>query len=100
MHFADVRQRAATVASAFAYTTSGWLLGLVWFTVLVVLLGVAVGLAVLLVGLPLLALTLALARLGADAERARAALVLGEPIARPPRARGDRLLAHWAARLR
>jgi signal transduction histidine kinase len=100
MSFTDLGGPVQTAGRAFVYVTSGWLLGLVWFTALGVLLGLSIGLAILVIGLPVLALTLTLVRWGADAERARAALVLAKPIARPPRAGDGKLVARWRARLR
>ncbi len=86
----------------FVYVASGLPLGVVWLTVLVTLLCVGICLALITVGIPILAVSLLLWRWGADTERERAALVLGAPIARPRRAdpRGDRLLDRWAARVR
>lgn len=64
-------------------------LGLLWMVVLIVLISLGIGLAVLVVGLPLLLFTFELSRWGANTERARAALVLPAPIARPPRPRSE-----------
>ena len=52
-------------------------------------------------GIPILAVTLLLWRWGVDTERARAALVLEAPIARPARrvAVSGRLVDRWKARL-
>jgi signal transduction histidine kinase len=88
--------------SDFLYVATGLPLGIAWLTLLVTLLAVGVGTAIVMVGIPILALTLLLWRWGADTERERAALVLGAPIARPPRpaAASGRVLARWAARLR
>jgi signal transduction histidine kinase len=75
-------------------------LGLVWFIVLVTALAVGIGTAVALVGIPVLAGTVLLWRWGARTERERAALVLGTPIARPPRPRASGgALARWRAGL-
>src|SRR5918997_1046183 len=71
------------------YLASGAALGLAWFIVLVTLLAVGISLVLITVGIPILAVTLVLVRLGANAERERAALVLGAPIARPRRRRAD-----------
>jgi signal transduction histidine kinase len=100
MSFGGIDGSVRTAGRSFVYVTSGWFLGVVWFAALAVLLGLSIGLAILVVGLPLLALTLTIVRWGADAERARAALVLPEPIARPPRADDGKLLERWRIRLR
>ena len=73
-------------------------LGLAWIIVLVVMFAIGAALTVVIVGIPLLVLTLELARLGARTERARAALVLGGPIAQPARVRrpGGVLRRLWA----
>jgi signal transduction histidine kinase len=85
----------------FVYVATGLPLGIFWLTLLVTLLAVGVSLALITVGLPILALALLLARWGANAERERAALVLDGPIARPrPQARADGRLARWVAPLR
>ena len=73
--------------SDFVYVSAGLPLGLTWFICLNVMLAVGVSLAIVTVGIPLLALTMFLWRWGADTERQRAALVLGAPIARPRRAK-------------
>jgi signal transduction histidine kinase len=75
--------RLAREWSAFAYVASGWLIGLVCSIVLLTGLVLGVGLSILGVGIPIFFLTLALARLGARGERARAALVLDAPIRSP-----------------
>ena len=67
----------------FVYVASGLPLGVAWLTVLVTLLCVGICLALITVGIPILAVSLLLWRWGADTERERAALVLGAPIARP-----------------
>jgi signal transduction histidine kinase len=86
----------------FVYVASGLPLGLTWFIVLAVMLALGVSLAVITVGIPLLAVTLLLWRWGADTERQRAALVLGAPIARPARLAplSPRFIDRWAARIR
>ena len=66
----------------FLYVALGAPIGLAWLILLVTLLAVGVSLAIVTIGLPLLAFTLLLWRWGADTERERAALVLGAPIAR------------------
>ena len=70
----------------FVYVSAGLPLGLAWCIGLSVLLAVGISLAIVTIGIPLLALTMVLWRWGADTERQRAALVLGSPIARPRRA--------------
>jgi signal transduction histidine kinase len=70
----------------FVYVSAGLPLGLAWCIALNVLLALGISLAIVTIGIPLLALTMVLWRWGADTERQRAALVLGEPIARPRRA--------------
>ncbi len=86
----------------FLYVAIGLPLGFTWLLVLAILLSLGVGLAILTVGIPLLAVTLLLWRWGADTERQRAALVLGEPIARPVRLAplSPRFIDRWVARLR
>ena len=73
-------------------------LGIFWLIALGLGLALGVGLAVLTVGIPILAVTLLLWKAGANLERRRAALVLGRPMpacrrprsrrARPPRRLG------------
>ncbi len=83
----------------FLYVSLGAPLGLVWGVVLASALAAGVGASVALVGLPVLAGTLILWRWGANTERDRAALVLGSPIARPPRlAPSGGLLHRWRVR--
>ena len=62
-------------------------IGFTWIIVLMIAFALGVALTVVIVGIPLLVLTFELVRLGARIERARAALVLGEPIAQPSRPR-------------
>ena len=83
------------------YVATGLPLGIFWLTLLVTLLAVGVSLALITVGLPILALALLFARWGANAERERAALVLDGPIARPrPQPRAGGRLARRLAPLR
>ncbi|HUA72413.1 MAG TPA: sensor domain-containing protein [Solirubrobacteraceae bacterium] len=72
-------------------------IGLAWLIVIVSMLAVGFGLSVVIIGIPLLVLIFELIRLGARAERARAGLVLGTPIAQPvrPRAPGGFLRRVW-----
>src|SRR5215211_2989124 len=69
----------------FVYVATGLPLGIAWLVVLVTLLALGFGLALIMCGIPILAVTLLLWRWGANTERERAALVLGAPIARPRR---------------
>lgn len=93
------RSGAARAVAELLYVTSGFSLGIVWFTVLVTFLAVGIGTAVVTIGVPLLAFTLLLWRWGANTERERAALVLGAPIPRPPRPTPTGgFLARWRAR--
>ncbi len=80
------------------YVGMSAVLGLFWVIVLVVMAAVGVGTSVVIIGIPVLVLAFELARLGARTERVRAALVLGAPIARPPRASvtGSRMRRLWA----
>jgi signal transduction histidine kinase len=86
----------------FLYVALALPLGFTWLVVLAVMLSVGVSLSILTVGIPLLAFTLLLWRWGADTERQRAALVLGEPIARPARLAplSPRFVDRWVARIR
>jgi signal transduction histidine kinase len=86
----------------FVYVSAGLPLGLAWIIALVTLLALGVSLAILTIGIPLLAITMMIWRWGADIERQRAALVLGAPIARPRRATpaSHRFLDRWLARAR
>jgi signal transduction histidine kinase len=86
----------------FLYVAIGLPLGFTWLLVLAIMLSLGIGLAILTVGIPLLALTLVLWRWGADTERQRAALVLGEPIARPVRLAplSPRFVDRWVAKVR
>src|SRR5215211_932479 len=70
----------------FVYVATGLPLGIAWCVGLNVMLAVGISLAIVTIGIPLLAITMLLWRWGADTERERAALVLGAPIARPRRA--------------
>ena len=72
--------RPATMARDFAYLVLGLPLGVVTFTVAVTGLSLAAGLAITLVGVPVLLATLLALRAAAGLERRRAALVLGTPI--------------------
>ena len=99
MAFALSRSTLSRGWSDFVYVSAGLPLGIAWFVGLNVMLAVGVSLAVVTIGIPLLALTMLLWRWGADTERQRAALVLGAPIPRPHRAKPasqrwmDRLMA-------
>jgi signal transduction histidine kinase len=86
-------------ARELLYVVTGAPLGLLWCTVLLSGLVLGLGLSLVALGIPLLA-ALGVTRWAANTERGRAALVLGAPIARPPRPayRGG-LVARWRARL-
>jgi signal transduction histidine kinase len=86
----------------FVYVASGLPLGIAWLTLLITLLAVGLCLALLTIGIPILAVTVMLWRWGANMERERAALVLGAPIARPRPARpvSARRLDRWLAPVR
>ena len=73
-------------------------IGLAWLVLLVAMIAVGVSLSVVIVGILLLVLGFEIIRLGARTERARAALVLGAPIARPPQPRvaGGVVRREWA----
>jgi signal transduction histidine kinase len=73
-------------------------IGLAWLILLVAMIAVGVSLSVVIVGIPLLVLGFEIIRLGARTERARAALVLDAPIARPPQPRvaGGFFRREWA----
>jgi signal transduction histidine kinase len=62
------------------YALAALPLGVLWFTTVVTLLALSAGLAITLVGVPLLLLTLGLVRVAAGLERRWAELVLGEHI--------------------
>jgi signal transduction histidine kinase len=99
MAFALSRSTLSRGWTDFVYVSAGLPLGIAWCVGLNVMLAVGVSLAVVTIGIPLLAITMLIWRWGADTERQRAALVLGAPIARPRRARPashrwlDRLMA-------
>jgi signal transduction histidine kinase len=100
MPAAPTRTALARGGRDFVYVASGLPLGTAWLIVLVTLLAVGVSLVIVLCGIPILAFTLLLVRWGANAERERAALVLGVPIPRPRRRPAastrllDRMLGH------
>ena len=96
----DTMNLARRTVADLIYVTSGFLVGIFWFTVLVPVIAVGVGTAVVFVGLPLLALALLFWRWGANTERQRAALVLGASIPRPPRrVRSGGFAARWRDRV-
>jgi hypothetical protein len=70
----------ATVGKDFLYLVLGLPLGIVTFTFAVTALSLALGLAITLVGIPIFILTLLASRWIARLERARAALVVDEPV--------------------
>ena len=77
--------RPSVFASDFAYLILGLPIGIASFTVAVTGVSLAAGLLITLLGIPVLLLTLVACRAFAAVERARAAYVLGEPIAAPER---------------
>ena len=78
--------RPAAMARDWIYLVSGLPLGILTFTVVVTGLSLAAGLAITLVGIPVLLGTLYLGRWMADVEQARAGWVLGAPVRRRRRA--------------
>jgi hypothetical protein len=72
--------RPSVIAGDFAYLMLGLPIGIASFTVAVTGLSLAAGLLITLIGIPVLVLTLLACRGFAALERARAALVLGEPV--------------------
>lgn len=68
---------------ALVFMLSSFVLGLFWFVVLVTLLATGIGMAVTLVGIPILLLTFYLWEFGARLERARVRALLGEEIVEP-----------------
>jgi signal transduction histidine kinase len=67
-----------------AYALLAGVLGVTWFTLFVTLLATSLGLIVLVVGLPLLAVTLWLARIASRIQREAAGALLGARIPGPP----------------
>jgi len=96
------RLTPAQAGRDFLYVAGGLPLGIFWFTFLVTALSVGLSLAIVTIGIPILAVTLLIWRWGADTERERAALVLGAPIRRPhpPAPRSEGWAARWGARVR
>ncbi|HUY99178.1 MAG TPA: sensor domain-containing protein [Thermomicrobiaceae bacterium] len=70
---------------ALIFALLSFVLGVLWFTVLVTLLSAGIGMAITLVGLPLLAGTMLLWTSGARLERARVRALLGVKIENPYR---------------
>jgi signal transduction histidine kinase len=92
--------RPAQLWRDFVYVIGGLMLAAIWITVLSTLLSLGVGLLIVMVGIPILAVTLLIWRWGADRERERASLVLGAPIPsahRPLPPTG--FFKRWGARL-
>jgi hypothetical protein len=81
-HVARVLRNAGLDAT---YLIVGLPLGIVTFTVAITGLSLAAGLAITLLGIPILLATLVVVRWFAAIERRRAALLLGEPIEAPER---------------
>jgi signal transduction histidine kinase len=82
---------------AFAFLILSFAIGLAWFIVLVTLISTGAGLAITLVGLPILVFTAVLWTFGARLERWRVRLMLGVRIASPYRPLPD---GPWTRRLR
>ena len=82
---------------AFLFLILNFALGVFWFTVLVTLISTGAGLAITLVGLPILVFTAVLWTYGARLERWRLRVMLGVDIASPYRALPD---GPWTQRLR
>lgn len=76
-------------AKDFVYLVLGLPLGIVSFTFAVTMLSLAAGLAITFVGIPLFVLMLVASRWFARVERARAVLVVDDPIAADPPLQGD-----------
>jgi hypothetical protein len=76
---------ARTVAGDAVYLLAGLPAGVVTFSVLVTGISLAAGLAITLLGIPVALATLYAARVMGDAERRRAAWVLGTPVTRTAR---------------
>ena len=76
-------------AKDFAYLVLGLPLGILTFTFAVTALSLSAGLAITFVGIPLLALTLLVSRWVARLERARAVLVIDDPVAADAPLTGD-----------
>jgi signal transduction histidine kinase len=80
--------------------SAGLPLGFAWCLALGVALAVGIATSIVIIGIPLLAVTLIVVHWGANTERERAALVLGVAIARPPSpASGVSWVRRWRARL-
>ncbi len=77
--------RPATIARDALYLCAGLPAGIVTFSVLVTGLSLAAGLAITLVGIPVMLATLYASRLMGDVERRRAGWVLGVPVTRTAR---------------
>ena len=80
----------------FLYVTLSFPVGLLWLIVLATAFMIGVSTSIVMIGIPILAMTLLLWRWGANAERERVALLLRAPIPRPPRrALEGGLLSRW-----
>ncbi len=90
----------ATMGRDFLYLVLGLPLGIVFFTFAVTGLALGAGLAITLIGIPILVLTLLASRWIAKGERARAGLVVDEPIAADRPLTGDGVIARSKAILR
>jgi signal transduction histidine kinase len=79
------RMTTPRIARTTAYLLLNLVIGIFWFSLLVPLLATSIGLAIVWVGVPLLALALALTRGAATMERARVRFALGIEIPSPYR---------------
>lgn len=96
------RQRSTLIQAPrdFLYVSVGLPLGFVWLLVLVIALAVGISTSIVIIGIPILALTWVLCGWGANTERERASLILGSPIQRVQREPLPvGLLASWRARI-
>ncbi|MBO3745327.1 sensor domain-containing protein [Streptosporangiaceae bacterium NEAU-GS5] len=93
-----MRPMLRRLLAASAYTLVGFPLAMISFVLLVTGLSVGIGTVVIWVGVPLLTVTLLVARGMADVERRRIAMLLERPPARP-RYRRAPDGAHWFRRL-
>lgn len=99
---AEPRRRRGPIrqaAAEFLYVTAALPLGILWVIVFSVLISVGASLAIIAVGVPILAWTMSAWRGVATLERDRAALVLGAPIAPAERPlTGARIRDRWRER--
>jgi signal transduction histidine kinase len=83
----------------FVYLAAGLPLGVLWLTFLATAISFGIGTLVIIVGIPTLAITLAIVRFGANRERERAALILGAPIPSAHRPMPDGFWKRWRVRI-